>query len=200
MFITWGVFNAVENILTFFFQYVQHVSAIETSLRFLPAPVAGALTNMAMGLFVHRVRADWVILLGATISCIAPLLLALINPDWSYWACAFPAMALNPIGSDTLFTISNLLITSVFPDRTQALAGGVFNTVAQIGKSVGLATAAVVASSVTLHSAYEDKESPMALVAGYHAAWWYSFALSLSTIAVGVWGLRRIGKVGVKSD
>ncbi len=48
-----------------------------------------------------------------------------------------------------LYTISNLAITSLFPSRTQALAGGVFNTVAQIGNSVGLAITSIIAASVT---------------------------------------------------
>lgn len=70
----------------------------------------------------------------------------------SYWEFVFPALALNVIGPDTLFTVSNLVITGVFPAKTQALAGGVFNTVAQIGKSVGLALSAVIATSITLQS------------------------------------------------
>lgn len=39
----------------------------------------------------------------------------------------------NPLGADALFTVANLLITSVFPRKTQALAGGVFNTISQVG-------------------------------------------------------------------
>ena len=45
---------------------------------------------------------------------------------------AFLANILNPVGADSLFTISNLVITSVFHENTQALAGGVFNTVSQV--------------------------------------------------------------------
>jgi hypothetical protein len=45
---------------------------------------------------------------------------------------AFLANIFNPTGADSLFTISNLLITSVFHKKTQALAGGVFNTVSQV--------------------------------------------------------------------
>jgi nitrate/nitrite transporter NarK len=200
VFLTWGFFNAVENLLTFIFQYVQGLSAIQASLRFLPAPISGALTNLVMGMIVHRVRADYVILISSGISCLSPMLIALINPKSSYWAYEFPAVALNPIGADALFTISNLLITSVFPPKTQALAGGVFNTVAQIGKSVGLATSAVIASSVTMRSDIVDKESPEGLLIGYKAAFWYCFALCLSTMAVSAWGLRSIGKVGMKRD
>lgn len=129
VFLTWGAFNAVEGILTLYFQYVQEISAIQTSIRFLPAPISSTLANVVMGLIAHRVRADSAVIVGTAITCIAPLLMAIVHPDWSYWSCEFLAVLFNPVGADTFFTISNLLITSVFPTKTQALAGGVFNTI-----------------------------------------------------------------------
>jgi MFS family permease len=113
---------------------------------------------------------------------------------------AFLANVFNPTGADSLFTISNLLITSVFPARTQALAGGVFNTISQIGKAVGLALVAVIASSVTNNSKNLDKGSKQALMEGYRATFWYSFACIVVTILLCLWGLQRIGKVGHKRD
>ena len=115
------------------------------------------------------------------------------------WA-GFLANIFNPAGADTLFTVSNLLITSVFPAKTQALAGGVFNTVSQIGKSVGLALVAVIASSVTANSHDADKTSPEALMEGYRATFWFCFATTAATIMMCLWGLRSIGKVGHKQD
>jgi fucose permease len=200
VFVTWGVFNAIETYLTLFFQDVQHVSALQTSIRFLPTPLAGAMANVVMGLIAHKVRADYTVVVGAGLTTVGALLMCIIQPEWSYWACAFPALFLNPIGADILFTVSNLVITSVFPARTQGLAGGVFNTVAQIGKSVGLATSGVIASSITEQSRYHDKTSPEALMVGFRAAYWYLFALSCATGLLFVWGLRGIGKVGMKRE
>lgn len=200
VFMTWGVFNAIETFLTLFFQDVQQISPIQTSIRFLPAPITGALANLVMGLLAHKVRADWAVIFAIALMSLGALLMCIIHPEWSYWACAFPAVALNPIGADALFTVSNLVITSVFPARTQALAGGVFNTIAQIGKSVGLATSGVIAATVTAHSNFEDKGSPMALMEGYRAAFWYTFAGSVATALVFTWGLRGIGRVGVKRE
>ncbi|KAH6643991.1 major facilitator superfamily domain-containing protein [Boeremia exigua] len=200
VFIIWGTFNAVETFQTLYFQDVQEISPIQTSLRFLPTPIGGALSNVVMGLVAHRVRADLACLIGVGLTSIGSLLMCVIQPEWTYWACAFPAVFLNPVGADVLFTISNLVITAVFPARDQALAGSVFNTVAQIGKSVGLATGAVIAASVTQHSKNPDKESPTALMEGYRAAFWYVFALSCGTGVLFAWGLRGIGKVGMKRD
>lgn len=186
--------------MTFFFQYVQNLSALQTSVRFLGAPIAGTLTNIVMGLVVHKVYANWAIALTTGLSAISNILLAMNQPANIYWKFAAPGIFLNVVGADCLFTISNLIITSVFPPRTQALAGGVFNTIAQIGKSVGLATTAVLAAGVTENSGYVDKTSPEALFEGYKAAYWYCCAFSVTTLILSWWGLKKIGKVGEKND
>lgn len=198
VFLMWGAFNAFEQVINLFFQEVQGFNALETALRFLPMPLSGLLANLAMGLVLHRIRADWIVLATTVVSCVSPLLMALVDPSWSYWVAAFLAVFLNATGAESLFTISNLLIMSVFPGSTQGVAGGVFNTIAQIGKSLGLALVALLAESTTAHSAIEDRKSPEALMEGYRAAFWFMFALSATSFAVSLWGLHGIGKVGRK--
>jgi MFS family permease len=197
VFFIWGVFNAVQFFLTLFYQDVQSLSGIQTSIRFLPMVVTGTATNFITGWLVKRVRADVLVLGSAVITAISPLLMAIANPEWSYWTCAFMATACAPICADVLFTVANLLITSVFPPQTHGLAGGVFNTISNIGNSVGLAVTAVVASSVTL----AEKGDPVeALIDGYRATFWLCFASNVLVLAVVAFGLRKIGKVGVKID
>lgn len=82
VFITWGVFNAVETLLTLFFQDVQEISAIQTSIRFLPEPIVGALANIVMGLLVHKIRAYWAVIIAIAISAISALLMSIIQPEW----------------------------------------------------------------------------------------------------------------------
>ena len=200
VFLLWGAFNATEMLLTFFFQEVQMLNATKTSIRFLPAPVVGLFVNVLMGLIIHRVRANWAIIIGTLISCVSPLLTALMKPQDSYWEFVFPSVALNALGPDVLFTASNLIITDAFPDRTQALAGGVFNTVAQIGKSVGLALTAVIANSVSLNLDHTNRTEASVLFAGYQAAWWFILAITALSILVSLVGLRHIGKLGLKRE
>lgn len=200
VFLVGGAFNAQEAITSFFFQYVQKLSAIDSSLRFLPAPAGGVVATVVTGLIVHRVHANVLTLTGLVIACLAPLLLAITKPEWPFWWTIFPAMFTNAIGADVLYTVSNLLLTSLFSAKTQATAGGVYNTIAQIGKSVGLASSAAIASAITAKSEIKDKTSPAALTEGYHAAFWYCLGLNAASLVLSVWGLRKIGKVGVKKD
>ncbi|KAL9021273.1 MAG: hypothetical protein Q9185_001557 [Variospora sp. 1 TL-2023] len=192
----WGAFTAFEQIINLYFQEVQGLSALDTALRFLPTCLAGGMTNVAMGLLVHRFPAKWIILATTGISCVSPLLMAVADPHRSYWVLAFPAVALSPIGVDGLFTVANLVVVSVFPGDTQALAGGVFNTMARIGSSLGLAVVALVADQVTAHTSLEDKRSPEALMEGYRAVFWLMVALTAVSLVVSHVGLKRIGIVG----
>jgi hypothetical protein len=191
---------------------VQHLSITTTSLYFIPCVVSGALTNIAAGLLVSRVKANHLALGGAICSTIAPIILANMNVEWSYWRAAFWAMFLIPLSADgnfyltssdkVLYTISNLAITSLFPVRTQALAGGVFNTLAQIGNSVGLAITSIIAASVTAseRSGTGDADLTGTLWDGYKASFWTCFGACLTSCFICAGGMRKLGKVGVKVD
>lgn len=200
VFLVWGSFNAVEQFGNFFLQNIQGLDALQAGVRFLPAIVTGCISNILVGLLVHRIRADWIVILSLILSWSSPLLMALVKPKATYWAFAFPAILLNPIGADAMFTISNLLITSRFPTKTQGLAGGVFQTTSQIGKSVGLALTTLVANDITASSPADDREAPPALMKGYRAAFWFLVAINSTSLCMSVWGLRRIGTVGRKQD
>jgi len=99
-----------------------------------------------------------------------------------------------------IFTVGIILVSEVFPESTQALGGAVFNTVAQFGQSIGLGIVGIISNTVTENSAYADKSSPEALLIGYHAGFWMCFGWMVLSCFIGVYGLRNIGKVGLKRD
>lgn len=123
-----------------------------------------------------------------------------MRPSDPYWEYVFPAITLSAVGCDVLFTASNLVVTNAFPDKTQALAGGVFNTVAQIGKSVGLAVSAIIANSISTSMADSEVPHTLVLLEGYRGAWWFCLGSTATVVLVSVAGLRNIGKLGVKRD
>ncbi|KAF2844367.1 integral membrane protein [Plenodomus tracheiphilus IPT5] len=197
LFLTWGAVTSSDSYQSLFFQEVQTNSPLQTSLRFLPGVVSASLSTLLVGFLAHRVHIGWAVSCGMLVTAVGILLMCIIQPEWSYWACAFLAVVLSPIGGDALYTVSNLVITSVFPRQTQALAGGVLNTITQLAKTVSLATSGAIAGSVTSRSRHE-KTSPSALMEGYRAAFWYFFALACATILLFVWGLRGIGRLDKK--
>jgi len=227
VFVAWGAFNGVQYFATLTylphphfllavligisFQEVQNKSTTTTSLYFIPCVITGAATNIAAGLLVSRVKANHLALAGALATTIAPVLLANMNLEWSYWRAAFWAMCLTPLSADgtsppvnplmaVLYTISNLAITSLFPVRTQALAGGVFNTLAQIGNSVGLAITSIVAASVTAKDVAEGGTAQASLWEGYKASFWTCFGACVVSSMICAGGMRGLGKVGLKVE
>ncbi|KAI9706766.1 MAG: hypothetical protein M1820_004736 [Bogoriella megaspora] len=195
-----AVVNGMELFSSLFFQEVQRNSAIGASLRILPSAVFGTFLNLTTGLFINRISAAYALAISSLLSTGAPLLMALINPAWPYWYDAFFAQLLFPLSSDVLFTIGLLVVSDVFPERDQALAGAVFNTVSMLGTSVGLTCMSVISAAVTDASNFGDKASPEALMSGYRASFWTLFAWMVTAGVIGGLGLRRVGKVGVKRD
>ncbi|PYI08580.1 MFS general substrate transporter [Aspergillus sclerotiicarbonarius CBS 121057] len=200
VFMIWGAFNAFEQVINFFFQDVQKISVLGTSVRFIPACVMGLLASLMTGLILHRIRADAIITFATVISSISPLLMALVSPQWAYWHGEFFAVCLNPVAADVLFTVSTILIAGMFPAETQGLAAGVFNTVAQVGRSIGLALVALISSSITDKSFPVKDQSPEALLVGYRAAFWFLFAMNVGSLGVSFVGLRKVGNVVKKKS
>ncbi|KAJ5701137.1 MFS general substrate transporter [Penicillium malachiteum] len=200
VFLVWGTLNASEQLAALYFEDVLGKSTLTTSLYFLPAPICGLMMNIAIGAFLPRLRPSIAVPIACLVSGIAPLLLATLchvdGPE--YWRGPFQAMALNPLGADLMYTIAILVMTAAFPSQTQALAGGVFNMLSQIGKSVGIATSALIARQITAQTGKSD--SLESLLVGYRAGWWYNCSLGFLSVVMSFWGLRSIQKVEVKRD
>lgn len=196
------------------FQEVQHASILTTSLYLLPNLTAGILVNIFVGMFVHRVPARWLVAGSALICALSPMLMALVPPSWSYWKLAFWAQIFAPFSADVLFTVGLIIVSDNFPEETQALAGAVFNTVAQFGMSLGMGSCQVVALGIQdkeggsassgghggdSSGAFEDQD-PTAVLKGYRASYWLMFAYMIVCGFIAVVGLRKVGKVGLKRE
>lgn len=83
------------------FQKVQDLSALETSLRFLPNVVIGVIISAVIELITHRFSVFYIFMTTPLTSAISPILLALIDPGWSYWDALFWAVLLSPFSDST---------------------------------------------------------------------------------------------------
>ncbi|KAK6224859.1 major facilitator superfamily transporter [Colletotrichum tabaci] len=199
IFLCWASLNAMQYFIMLYFQKVQGMSALQSSLRFLPHVIMGTAVNVAAAWLVSRVKVQTLGAASAVISAVAPILMATVDLDGNYWFAPFWAMLLSPVNADALFTVSNLIISDAFPADLQSLAGGVFSEIGQIGNAVGLAMTAAIAASVTEHSGIVD-DTGAARMAGYRAAFWTVFAATAAVVVVVLWGLRKSGTVGKKDD
>ncbi|KAF5011712.1 hypothetical protein FDECE_2172 [Fusarium decemcellulare] len=196
--LSYAVLNSLELFASLFFQEIQHLSALQAAIRILPSLVVGVILNFTTGLFVHKIPAIWLIATTCALSAGAPLLMAIIQPQWSYWTGAFFAQILMPVAVDVLFTVGLIVITDIFPEDKQALAGGVFNTAGQFGNSFGLAIMQVVSTLVTKD--HDGMTQSQALLEGYRASFWTMVACMVTCAIIGGIGLRKTGKIGLKQD
>lgn len=199
-FIFWAAFNNFLVFATYFYQYYQGLSVLETTLRFLPTGVAGVITICVASQILSRVSGYAVVLWGTACVSVACLLFAVpIPPDTSYWAYGFPAMIILTIGADTLYPCTALFVMQSVPEDDQAMGAAIFQTLSQVGRSIGLAIATAIQIAVTKHQntanvgGLEDKE---ALLSGYRAAYWFSFAIGVASIAIAAYSFRGAGKLG----
>lgn len=149
-------------------------------------------------MFVHKVPAVWIIVGTALISAVAPILMAVVQPQWPYWTNAFIAQLLMPINCNALFTVGMIVITDIFPEDKKALAGAVFNTAANFGKGFGYSIMQVISALVA--QGHVGMRPSQALMEGYRAAFWTMLAMMLTSAVVAGVGLRKTGKVGGKQD
>ncbi|KID86586.1 puromycin resistance protein pur8 [Metarhizium guizhouense ARSEF 977] len=180
------------------FQQVEGLPALQSSLRFLPHVIMGICVNAATAYLISRVQVQTLAVVSALITVVAPALMATIKVGENYWYAPFWALFLSPVNPDVLFTVSNLIISDAFPVDTQSLAGGVFSEVSQFGNSVGLAVTAAIAASVTEHS--DSKDTRIALMDGFRAAFWTIFVSAAGVAVICFFGLRRGGFIGKKDD
>ncbi|WPH00642.1 general substrate transporter, protein [Acrodontium crateriforme] len=200
VFLVGGILNAGEFFFSLFFQKVQLLSALQSSIRFLPNIIIGTLISIGTEAVLHKWNTYYYVLAMSGIATVAPLLMGLMKIEWSYWYMAFWAMSLLPFANDVLFIVGALVIAGNFSENKQALAGSVLNTVYSFGTSVGLGVMALISSSVTDESHYDNKDAVPALLEGYRATFWTCLGLSVLCCLIGTFGLRGIGKIGLKVD
>jgi hypothetical protein len=101
-----------------------------------------------------------------------------------------------------LYAISNLVIADALPKSRQSLAGGVFNTVSQIGNSIGLAIAAAISSVSTGADSVKSIVAldENALVKGYQAIYYACIATFSIAGLISAVGLRKAETVGMKIE
>lgn len=103
-----------------------------------------------------------------------------------------------PFSVDVLFTVGLIIVTDIFPEDKQSIAGAVFNTASQFGSSFGLAVMQVV--SMLVAKDYDRRKSSEVLMEGYRASFWTMFAFMIVCVIIAGAGLRKTGKVGLKQD
>lgn len=197
-------FNCYLIYATYYFQDYQGLSAIQTTLRFIPTGVVGILTAAITARLIAVVPTFMLLMFGNFCMAVACLLFAApIPPTTSYFAYGLPAMVLSVFGADITWPCMTLFTSHSLPQADQAMGGALVNAVGQFGRAIGLAVATAVQTSVMAGARGESVEGAGGMRAwdgptlrGLQAAQWFDFALGAANLVVVAVAFRGSGIIG----
>lgn len=130
---------------------------------------------------------------------------ALIDPSATYWAFGFPASVITVTGADFVFAGGSLFIAKLALPHEQSLAGGLFQTMSQLGTAIGLSITTIVFDRVRRDQSLKlgvvidalGTNAPLAAqLDAYKAAQWTVCGLGFFSSILALVFLRGVGVVG----
>ncbi|PKY04106.1 drug resistance protein, partial [Aspergillus campestris IBT 28561] len=176
-----GSFQSFLYFATYFYQDSLQLSPLDTTLRFLPAGLAGILSLAVIPKALSSIPHVYLLVFATVCSLTSPLLFSVpIPPHTSYWAWGFPAMCLC-ISADIVWPVLTLLIVQVLPRCDHSVGTGLLSTSNQLGRTFGLLIATAVQGAVDTHGAANPGRQ---FLRGLRAAQWFNTALASVALAV----------------
>ncbi|KEY72300.1 hypothetical protein S7711_00987 [Stachybotrys chartarum IBT 7711] len=190
LFACYGVFGLYLFYATFYLERILHTSPIQTAAWFTPMAVGGIFLAISGGLVLHIFSGRVLMIISGSGFVISCLLFALMptqednSPSTSflYWAYVFPAMLCATLGVDVTFNVTNVFITTAMPDRLQAAASGLINSILYLGIAFWLGIGEM-AVSTTVRS---RGEGSMDLREQYQIGFWVGVGLAALALCLTV--------------
>lgn len=86
--------------VSFFMQDVQKLSSLEVATRLLPQAVTGLLLSPMIGLWMHKISNQFILVAAAVCQLGAGVLLVFLREHSSYFAYVFPSLILSTLSMD----------------------------------------------------------------------------------------------------
>ncbi len=160
---------------------------------------------MVVGYILSHIALQHIIVFGLSAMSISTLLFFVpIPPSTSYFAYGLWAMSLSVFGADTVYPCLTLYTTSALPLKDQSLAGGLFNTVGQVGRAIGLAVVSAADAATREGGGNKlgwvgvksnESSEQRALLSGLRLAQGINFGFALVALVATLVGLRGLGKI-----
>ncbi|GME55969.1 uncharacterized protein K452DRAFT_315629 [Neofusicoccum parvum] len=170
----WGSIGIFMLYATYYMTELMNVGPMQQVAWFAPMAIGGLLIASIGGLVLHRLPGTVTILVAGAAWIVPPLLFALAPPGAGYWPWVFPGMVCTAIATDTTFTVSNVFVINQMPLKRQGVAGAVIHSTVQLGISLFLGIADVIA----VETAHREKRE------SYRIIFWFEVALSASSFAI----------------
>ncbi|OAR01837.1 hypothetical protein LLEC1_05992 [Akanthomyces lecanii] len=185
-------FNGYLVYTTIFYQDYQGLSALQTTLRFIPTGVVGVIMAISIAPLLSRISTVPVLLAGSLATSLSSLLLAVPIPTHtSYFKYGLWAMILATLGADSTTPCLYSIVSHAVSDEYQAVAGAMLNVSMQLGRVLGLAIATATQTAVTAKARHVDVGGDTrvlpwdeASLKGIRAADWLNFSFGISSLVI----------------
>lgn len=172
-FMMYGSYQTIVYYATLIAQEVQHLSASQTAIRFLPMGMTGFCMSMVMGYLIDRVNIKFLLLFGMLLSTVAPISGVTMTPeDMSFWKHILPASMLGVAGVTIGYCAITVVLLSSVPVNVKSLCAGMINTAFQIGSGVALALSTAIVQAIDVkkgHSLMKQYETGLWCCVGFGA-------------------------------
>jgi EmrB/QacA subfamily drug resistance transporter len=168
-----------------YLQRVQHYSALEIGLAFLPVTLTmGTLSVRYSERLIMRFGARTLLYPGLTLIGAGLMWFTFAPVDGTYVIHVLPVMLLLGTGAGLCFPGLMTIAMSGATQEDAGLASGLVNTTAQVGAALGLAVLATLSASRSADLVAGGESNAQALTGGYHLAFW--IGAGLIVVAIGV--------------
>ncbi|KAJ7765345.1 efflux transporter [Mycena metata] len=175
-----------------YYQVYIGYSPVRTVVRLTPMFVTGIICNVVVALIVRRVPTQLILASGTLTTALAPLLFALIRPSAPYWSFGFPAAICSVVGIDFLFAAGMLMVSDAVGPGEQSVAGGVFQTMTQLGTSFGVTASTILFNHIQGRANFFQKDA----LPSYQAAMWMGVGFGGLATLLALVALRGVGTIG----
>ncbi|OCT51970.1 putative MFS-type transporter [Cladophialophora carrionii] len=173
---------------TQYFQNIMGATPLQVVAWWTPMVVGGLILSTVVGFILHLVPGRLLLVLSCLGAIGAELLLALVPEGGNYWAWVFPSCILGTVGIDLAYNLMSVFITTQLPKARQGLAGGLINSILQLGIALLLGCSDIIQSYTVEESGLKDS---------YKNTFWFGVACGgTALVLVAIWG--RVPKA--KSD
>ncbi|KEF57201.1 uncharacterized protein A1O9_07391 [Exophiala aquamarina CBS 119918] len=165
---------------TQYFQNILHATPLQVVAWYVPMVLGGLALALIEGFILHLVSGRILLIISAFGALGCQLLFATLPDHPNYWAWLFPAMLLGTIGIDLSITLASVFVTTQLPKAKQGLAGGLLNSVLQLGVALLLGVSDILQARTV---------DAVGLKASYKNTFWLGVGSAVAGLAVvTIWG------------
>ena len=122
-------------------------SALESGFAFLPLTIVNFMIAMQLPKLTSKFGNNKILLVGEITLSIGLILLAISNPENSYWQTVFVPMIILGLGQGLILAPVTSAGVYEAPDELSGIASGVTNTMHQIGGPIGLSVIVAITTN-----------------------------------------------------